>query len=247
MRLLQSDHRQAAAMTILAMVISVGALFMPNGWWLLGSFCMFQVYWIAGLSAGNHRYFTHRSFETTPFWREFMIWATCTSLSGHPGFYAIIHLEHHLKSDQPDDPHHYYAQSGMVSFKNINVKMTPGMKRRFISDPIMMRTYRYYFAYSFAAIVLLSLISLEALIYLWALPVVAMQFARKYVTIKWIHEFGYVSYETGEGSKNSKILGWLFGGEGLHNNHHKFPNRWNFAIKKWEVDPTSWFVRMIKK
>lgn len=246
MNLFQSDEYKGALLTIVAAILCLGALIMPSWQWALGSVAMFQVYWIVGLSAGNHRYFTHRAFETSRFWEEVMIWAACAAHSGPPGVYALVHLEHHRLSDTPEDPHLYYMEKGLISFKKINVRMSPQMKRRFVADPLMMRTYRYYFVYPIVTALLFLAISPEALVYLWAIPLIAMQLFRKWATLKWIHQYGYVSFETGDQSKNSKLLSWLFGGEGLHNNHHRYPQRWNFAMGQGEVDPGSWFVRLIK-
>jgi stearoyl-CoA desaturase (delta-9 desaturase) len=36
-------------------------------------------------------------------------------------------------------------------------------------------------------------------------------------------------------------------GEGYHNNHHKFPSRSNFAIKKGEFDPIYPVVLLFEK
>lgn len=40
---------------------------------------------------------------------------------------------------------------------------------------------------------------------------------------------------------NIRLLGWLVGGEGLHNNHHKYPPSPKFSIFKGDFDP-SWPV-----
>ena len=37
------------------------------------------------------------------------------------------------------------------------------------------------------------------------------------------HTWGSRRFETGEGSRNSFLLALVTGGEGWHNNHHRFP------------------------
>lgn len=246
MRLFQSDPKKVFVLTWVAILLTPLALLNPDIWWGVGSFLAFQLYWVLGLTVGLHRYFTHRSFQTSPFWRECMIWAAAAALSGHPGLYAIVHLEHHRLSDTKEDPHLFYIRGWFISSKNVNVRLTPPMKRAFVSDPVMMRTYRYYLTYPTLTALALLAISPWALIYLWAIPVLAMQIFRKYVTLQWVHQFGYQTYETGDSSRNSKILGLLFGGEGFHNTHHRFPQDWNFSRHWSEIDIGSWVIRAIK-
>lgn len=56
--------------------------------------------------------------------------------------------------------------------------------------------------------------------------------------INWFaHKLGYINYATKDTSRNIWPIDWLMWGEGLHNNHHTHPGRWNFAIKWFEFDP----------
>lgn len=246
MNLFTSTSTKSRIVLYIAALLSLGAVLYPDWRWALASLAAFQFYWIVGLSVGNHRYFTHRAFETSRFWEEVMIWAACTSLSGPPGLYAIVHLEHHRLSDTPEDPHVKYSKEGFIGGAEVPFKISASMRRAFVSNPLMMRSYRLYLLYPILTALVLLAISPEAVIYLWAIPVIAMQVLRKEVTIKWVHRFGYVTHQTGDDSKNSKLLGLLFGGDGLHNNHHRYPQRWNFAMDDGEIDPGSWFVRLIK-
>jgi len=215
-------------------------------YWLVGSVIAFQLYWIVGLSACCHRYYTHHSFETTAFWREVMLAFSAIGLAGHPGLYAIVHLRHHQTSDGPDDPHHFYAKRSVFSPRDVTFPISTGQKRMYLLDPIMRRMLDYYYVYPLITIGVLSLVGLEAVAFLWALPVVALTYSRKYVTLVWMHGYGYQSYDTKDNSTNSVFLGAMFGGEGLHNNHHAYPKDWNFAKRRDEIDPTAWFIRMIK-
>jgi fatty-acid desaturase len=247
MKLFQASIVKAKAFTVLALFLSVGCIFYPSVYGLLGSVLMFQIYWTCGLSVGNHRYFGHKCFETTPFWREFMIWAACAALSAHPGISKHVHFEHHKHSDTENDPHRFYKQKGLLTGKPLSVKMSVASKRRLLNDPVEARIYKYFFIWSIGTICFLSMFSIEAVIYLWAIPVTVLQFFRKRVLLDWTHRFGDQPYPTGDESRNSKVLALLFGGEGLHNNHHMFPEKWNYAIAPGEIDPGALFIKWIKK
>lgn len=57
------------------------------------------------------------------------------------------------------------------------------------------------------------------------------------VIINWFaHKYGDVNFETDNTSKNLFKVDVLMFGEGYHNNHHMYPSRSNFAVKKGEVD-----------
>ncbi|MBX0293255.1 fatty acid desaturase, partial [Hymenobacter sp. HSC-4F20] len=51
------------------------------------------------------------------------------------------------------------------------------------------------------------------------------------------HKYGYQNFDNNDKSRNSLFFDFLTGGELFQNNHHKLPNRVNFGVKWWEVDP----------
>jgi fatty-acid desaturase len=53
----------------------------------------------------------------------------------------------------------------------------------------------------------------------------------------------YRNYDTPDNSHNNRwILAWNLG-EGLHNNHHKFPFDYDTAKKPGEFDLTAWVIK----
>ena len=56
--------------------------------------------------------------------------------------------------------------------------------------------------------------------------------------VNWFgHRVGYRNFdEIKDNSKNSLPLDFLMMGELYQNNHHKFPNKRNFALKWFELD-----------
>lgn len=235
-------------LVILATVLSGGVFINFNGWLLLASFVMFQIYWCVGLSAGYHRYFAHRSFTTSKFWEEAMLAVGMVSVFSHPGLHTITHHHHHIYSDTDKDPHKRYDRGLlMIAARGYQSKpLTIKQKRQLLSDPINRRIFTYGLIYPLAWVTTLLLINPWLVVYLWALPVLLVQVCRRVVAVHLVHRYGYRNFTTSDNSRNSKLLGWLFGGEGLHNNHHAKPDRWWFNETKYEVDPTTWFIRCIK-
>ena len=68
------------------------------------------------------------------------------------------------------------------------------------------------------------------------------------VIVNWFsHKYGYVNFSRKDHSTNLFRLDLLMMGEGLHNNHHKFPSRANFGVKKDEFDPSYPLIYLFDK
>jgi len=52
----------------------------------------------------------------------------------------------------------------------------------------------------------------------------------------------YKNFDAGDNSYNNKYLQLIDIGEGLHNNHHQYPNKYNQALMPGEFDPAGWIV-----
>lgn len=50
------------------------------------------------------------------------------------------------------------------------------------------------------------------------------------------HKYGSENFKNGDHSKNNALVAFLVFGEGYQNNHHRYPRRANFAVKKNEID-----------
>jgi stearoyl-CoA desaturase (delta-9 desaturase) len=61
------------------------------------------------------------------------------------------------------------------------------------------------------------------------------------------HIHGYTNHQVNDSAKNSWIANIMSLGEGWHNNHHARPYQWKQGEKWWEIDPPSWFIKMVKK
>lgn len=66
--------------------------------------------------------------------------------------------------------------------------------------------------------------------------------------INWFaHKYGHVNYKANNTSKNLFKVDWMMFGEGYHNNHHIFPSRSNFAMRKGEFDLCYPFILLLEK
>jgi stearoyl-CoA desaturase (delta-9 desaturase) len=59
------------------------------------------------------------------------------------------------------------------------------------------------------------------------------------------HKIGYRNYDSDDNSKNTLIFDVLTMGELFQNNHHKWSQSPNFAVRWFEIDPAYQFVRLL--
>ena len=63
------------------------------------------VYGCLGIVVTYHRRLTHNSYDTSPILTKVLSVFGCFAGTGSPLAWVAIHINHHLKSDKPSDPH----------------------------------------------------------------------------------------------------------------------------------------------
>lgn len=59
------------------------------------------------------------------------------------------------------------------------------------------------------------------------------------------HAIGGRNFDTDDNSRNNLLVAWLVQGEGLQNNHHRYPSSAKFAFRWWEPDLGYTFCRLL--
>ena len=220
-------------------------------WWIsLGVY-----FWFAsiGNSVGQHRYFAHKTFNTSKFWeRVLLLSATLASISSVFG-YIVTHREHHKHTDDELDPHSPWHMSLWRSW-SLDLTDTGRWNLRNAKDWIrnkdVMNTHNYFFAYILAYNLLLALIDPWLIIYAYLVPASLCVWATGAFNT-WGHGkgltfLGYRTFETNNKAVNHHLVNLITFGEGWHNNHHKYPGRYYQGEKWWEWDLNAWIIRLIK-
>ena len=61
------------------------------------------------------------------------------------------------------------------------------------------------------------------------------------------HLWGGQRFETGEGSRNNMVLGYLAMGDGWHNNHHRAPSSARHGFAWYELDMSYNFIVLLRR
>ncbi|MFL5810708.1 MAG: acyl-CoA desaturase [Flavisolibacter sp.] len=227
----------------------------------------FIAHWYLSLFAQSffhHRYAAHRAFTMSPFWEKFFfIFSYVTQGSSYmsPRVYGIMHRIHHAYTDTEDDPHspaydkNLFSMMLRTSVTYVNImKGRMHVEDRFTKNVpkwgwfdrwgntwtsrMLWTAFYVWFYMTFAPSEWWYLL----------IPVHIAMGPVHGVIINWFaHKYGSVNFETDNTSRNLFKVDLLMMGEAYHNNHHKFPSRTNFAIKKGEFDPTYPLILLLKK
>lgn len=229
------------------------SLMYSNIIWLLCSFVYYKI--IVGLlgnQIAQHRYLSHNSFKTTNRKHKFLVWSSLTT-GINPVLYAGIHRHHHIHSDSVKDLH-----SPSVSILNSvftwssDIKIAAKVRPAFdlLRNKHVLEIHRNGFYYLSIITFLLFLINWKLSVFILLAGIGWNYLHMNIIRTTLVHMKIYGSYrnfETNDNSWNNKFLQAIDIGEGLHNNHHKYPNRYNQAINADEFDPAAFVINRFLK
>lgn len=193
------------------------------------------------ISAGYHRYFSHRAFSA-PIWYEYAVLILGPlSGAGHVLGWVGVHRLHHNHSDTEKDPHSpKYQPVWRILTSTFKV---PPIKHRHVVD--LLKNPRVMWFYKNHKIIrtLTIVVSLILLPFEWWIVFIVSPVIYGYLG------FGLLNTvcHSGKNVRNSAFVNMLTGGEGWHANHHKTPRDWQIGKKWYEWDPGAWFIRLIKE
>jgi len=194
-----------------------------------------------GITAGYHRYFSHRSYKTSRV-MQFII-ALIGQSSAQRGviWWAAIHRHHHLHSDTEQDvhsPRHHgflYSHVGWI-FNPRNSEPDYGTVKDLTKYPELVWLNRT--GYWPAAILGLGLFlwggwGMLVVGFFWS--TVALYHGTFFIN-SLAHVHGSQRYLTGDDSRNNFWLALITLGEGWHNNHHHYQSSTRQGFRWYEID-----------
>lgn len=219
-------------------------------WWLTVALIWSKIIQLIGHSIGMHRYFSHKSFDTTPRYEKIMAWFSFLLGIGSPIQYARNHRFHHRVVDQPNDLHSpsndgkIKTALGLWAFHDVDWFMRRGTE--YVRDLITHPTYKFinnwYYTMWYSLMAISLIISWKILIFLVIMPSFIYHMELNIFVNCIGHSWGYRNFNTKDTSTNNQwVQTWTLG-EGLHNNHHAHCHLYDFAVKKNEWDVSAWVI-----
>ena len=212
---------------------------------------------IAAVTIYLHRCQAHRALELHPLPAHFFrlwLWMTTGMITKE---WAAIHRKHHAKCETAEDPHSPQIYGiNRVLWGGVFLYVTESYNRETLEryghgTPDDWLERNVYTRYTLSGLTAMGLINVALFGLVPGLLVLVAQIA-------WIpfwaagvingigHFWGYRNWQTADASTNIFPIGFLIGGEELHNNHHAFASSAKFANKWYEFDLGWVYIRILE-
>jgi len=223
-----------------------------------------------GVTLGFHRLLTHRSFQTFKPVEYTLAILGSVAVQGPVMSWVADHRKHHAHTDKEGDPHSphghgggfkgavaglWYAHMGWL-FKASGTAEHSRYAKDLYEDPGMRVIHRTFGLWAAVGILLPAALGFAidgtlagaVTAALWGGPV--RIFALHHVT--WsinsvCHFFGSRRFDVEDHSTNVFWMSLVSFGESWHHNHHTFPRSAMHGLRAWEVDPTAWLIRGMRR
>ena len=254
---------------VLGAVAAVGLAFARGGisTFALVAFALAYLLSTLGVTLGFHRYFSHRSFETSRALQAIFVVLGSTALQGPLLYWVSTHRRHHAFSDRPEDPHSPHveaagASGGVRGFWRSHVgwlfarqvtnpvRFAPDLLR----DRLIFGLQRRYAVWAALGLALPPMLAWAATrsgwtmleTFLWAGPVrLVILHNASWAVGSVSHLVGARPFRTDDHSANNVWVALVAFGEGLQNNHHAFPRAAVHGLRWHEPDLTGLVVRLM--
>jgi stearoyl-CoA desaturase (Delta-9 desaturase) len=216
-----------------------------------------------GVTAGYHRYFAHRAYQTGRLFQFLIGFLATTSYQRGPLWWAAHHRYHHIHSDTEADIHSpvqdgfWWSHFGWLLYRrngSTDLKMIPNLVKypelhllnaAYPLPPLMLAASVFLFGeWLGRAAPELGTSGPQMLVWGFFMSTVLLYHATFMLT-SLTHIVGQRAFDTGDNSRNSFLIALVTFGEGWHNNHHYCPSSERQGFYWWEVDISHYVLRLL--
>ena len=201
-----------------------------------------------GITAGFHRYFSHRSYRTSRVGQFLLGWLCETSAQRGILWWAAKHRHHHRHSDTEEDVHSprhrgfWYSHWGWIfspKHEKTDLAAVPDWTRY----PELLWLERHPYVPAFVlAVSCWAFAGWSGLVvgFFWS---TVLLYHGTFFINSLAHVVGRQRYLTGDDSRNNWWLAVITLGEGWHNNHHHYMSSTRQGFRWYEFDPTYYALK----
>jgi stearoyl-CoA desaturase (delta-9 desaturase) len=201
------------------------------------------------ITAGYHRYFSHRSYQTNRLFQFILAFGGCTSIQKGPLWWAAHHRHHHKHSDMQEDIH---SPKRGFWWSQVNWILCPKFNETrwdLIPDFAKYPELRFLNRHPWLPPLLLGAAVLFSGLWItgtwagaWGIAFIGFFLSTVFLwhgtfsVNSLAHVFGRRRYATRDTSRNSLLIALVTGGEGWHNNHHHYAAAARQGFFWYEID-----------
>lgn len=230
----------------LAPIAAIWAGTRPVDWAVCGALYVIRMF---GITAGYHRYFSHRAYKVGRVTQFILALIGCVSAQKGPLWWAAHHRHHHKHSDMPDDIHSpkrgfWWSHCGWMLTRSYNdtdyskikdfakYPELVWMNKLWLLPPTLLGLAT--FAIGGWSMLLIGFVLSTVLLWHGTFTINSLS-----------HVFGSRRFATTDTSRNNGLLALLTLGEGWHNNHHHYMSSANQGFYWWEFDISYYVIRLM--
>ncbi len=209
-----------------------------------------------GITAGYHRYYSHKAYECIRFFQYILVLAGTMALQTPVLDWASDHRYHHRHVDGDADPYSikrgfFYAHMGWIFYDDLG-KDGQGRAldniRDLKKDPLLLFQKKYYWPIAIA--LCFGVPTLIGALYgrpfggfLWG-GMLRVLFTHHciYLINSAAHTFGKRPHSERHSARDSSLIAFFSFGEGYHNFHHTFASDYRNGHQWFHWDPTKWVI-----
>lgn len=214
-----------------------------------------------GLTAGYHRYFSHRSYETSRFFQFVLAFLGACAFQKDPIWWAAHHRQHHRFADTEKDVHSpivnsfWWSHMGWVMVKkNTNMEcysLVPDLAKypelRFLhGNQKLPAFFMLILLWGVGAIVQYGFPQFKTSIgqvLVWSFFVSTIVLHHCTFCVNSLaHLVGSKRFRLKNEARNNSFVALITMGEGWHNNHHRYPSSERQGFYWWEIDMTHYIL-----
>jgi stearoyl-CoA desaturase (delta-9 desaturase) len=232
-------------------LVALGAVVLgPFSWGLLALAIGSYYVRMFGITAGYHRYFSHRSYRTGRAFQLVLAVLGATTTQKGVLWWAAHHRDHHRFSDQPEDIHSpvqrgfWWSHVGWIMSRRYSATKLDRIKD-FARYPELRWLDRFHAVPSIAYAAAMSAVGgVPALLWGYFVSTVLLWHGT-FLVNSLAHVIGRRRYPTDDASGNSLLIALATMGEGWHNNHHHYQSTANQGWFWWEIDVTYYLLQAL--
>jgi stearoyl-CoA desaturase (delta-9 desaturase) len=206
------------------------------------------------ITAGYHRYYSHRSYECHRLVQAYYLAFGAAALQAPILTWAADHRDHHRFVDQDADPYNikrgfFWAHMGWTFYTNGARHVA--RVHDLANDPLVLAQRRHHELLGVGIGLVIPFL-------------IGLAFGRPWGGVLWGgllrlvvahhgtflinsvgHRFGRQSHSDRTSAKDSTLLAVLTFGEGYHNFHHAHPRDFRNGVRWYHWDPAKWWILIL--
>ena len=229
----------------------------------VGTCLVLYVVRMFAITAGFHRFFSHRTYQAGRIFSFLMAFAGTAAYQKGPLWWSSHHRRHHLHADTEDDLHSpltrtlwrshvgwFLHREGQITQWALIPNLLKYRDLRFLDrfypvPPLMLAAATFVFGSALERYApVLGTSGWQMLVWGFFISTVLL-YHGTFTVNSLAHIFGKRRFSTEDNSRNNLFVALITLGEGWHNNHHHYATSERQGFYWWELDISHYTLRVL--